>query len=249
MEDTQIIVLAAGRGKRMQNSTLPKVLAPLHGQPLIDYIVATLQQSNVHIPPLFVVGHGAEHIRSHLGEHFTYVHQAEQRGTGHAVRIARPAIPTHAQRVLVLYGDKPFIKAETIQKIVQRHRTTGSTITLTTVQVPHYRDRYEVFFNCGRIIRNTDGSIEKIIELKDATDIERHITEVNTSNMCFDTDWLRQNIDTLRNDNVQGEYYLTDLLHSAFQQGEKVTALPINPAEGIGINTAGQLAAAHRQSF
>lgn len=228
-----IIILAAGKGTRMK-SDLPKVIQELKNQPLIEYVVATIE--SLSVKPVVVVSED-NIVRDYLGDRVEYVIQAERLGTGHAVMQAEEFLKDKLGGTIVLYGDMPFIKAESIENLVKIHNDNNSQISLMTVRVPNFEGQYKDFYDFGRIIRNEKGEVERIIELKDANEKEKENKELNTSYFCFDNQWLWQNIKKLKNNNVAGEYYLTDLLGIAIEKGDNVTTVEILPEEAVGINT------------
>lgn len=230
-----VIVLAAGQGTRM-HSALPKVLQPLGDRPLLAHVVETAQRlepDRIHV----VYGHGAEQVRSALGYlDVDWVHQAEQLGTGHAVAQAVD-IPDKAQ-VLVLYGDVPLIRSATLENVVAA--AGDDALALLTV----LRDDPAGY---GRVLRDDDNQVVGIVEEKDADRDQRHIREVNTGVLCARAGRLRGWLERLDNDNAQGEYYLTDVVALAAQDGVRVIAGQAGSVEEIqGINDKIELAAAER---
>jgi bifunctional UDP-N-acetylglucosamine pyrophosphorylase / glucosamine-1-phosphate N-acetyltransferase len=233
----KIVILAAGKGKRMQ-SDLPKVLVPLHGKPMIRHILDSLQEIFSE-KPVAIVGHKGKLVREELGELTLYVDQKEQLGTGHAVSCAEGECKD-AEHIVVLSGDQPFIKAETVKNLISRHLETGAKITLATTELTDFRDWRAAFKNFGRVLRQ-NGEVVGITEYKDATDEEKNIMEVNTGTYVFDAEWLWKNLKRIKNENAQGEYYLTDLLQIAFIEGAKIEALKIYAKEALGANSKEEL--------
>jgi bifunctional UDP-N-acetylglucosamine pyrophosphorylase/glucosamine-1-phosphate N-acetyltransferase len=227
-----IVILAAGQGKRMK-SDLPKVLQPLAGQPMLAHVTATaqaLQADAIHV----VHGHGGELVKNALAsESVNWVLQAEQHGTGHAVAQAIPAIPDDHD-VLVLFGDVPLVRAATLQQLVTQ--AGPRSIGLLTVVLDNPA-------GYGRIVRDNAGSVVRIVEEKDANTKERAIREINTGLMIAPARSLRAWLAALKNDNAQGEYYLTDVIVMAVRAGMKVNAV-ISPTETevLGVNDKVQLA-------
>jgi bifunctional UDP-N-acetylglucosamine pyrophosphorylase/glucosamine-1-phosphate N-acetyltransferase len=232
-----VVVLAAGQGKRM-NSALPKVLQPLAGRPLLAHVVDTaraMRPAAIHV----VYGHGGEDVRAAFAEDadLKWALQAKQLGTGHAVMQALPAIPDD-HRVLVLYGDVPLIRPQTLEQLV----TDGAAgrLTLLTAKVDDAT-------GYGRVLRNARGDVARIVEHSDATEDERRVNEINTGLMAFEARTLRPYLGSLRNDNTQGEYYLTDVIGMAVADGVVVEGIAAeSAAEVLGINDRAQLAAAER---
>jgi bifunctional UDP-N-acetylglucosamine pyrophosphorylase/glucosamine-1-phosphate N-acetyltransferase len=235
-----IVILAAGQGKRMK-SALPKVLQPLAGSPLLRHVIdcaRTLDAAAIHV----VYGHGGELVREMLEDEPVHcVLQAEQLGTGHAVLQAMPAIPDE-HLVLVLYGDVPLIRRDTLERLIARADAKSIAVLSVMLEDPA---------GYGRIVRDAAGNVVRIVEQKDANHKELAIKEVNTGLMAVPARYLRRWLGALRNDNAQGEYYLTDVVVTAVKEGLKVHAV-IAPTmtEVLGINDKVQLAeveAAHRR--
>ncbi|MDA1079470.1 MAG: NTP transferase domain-containing protein [bacterium] len=241
LDTVRIIVLAGGLGKRM-GGELPKVLTPLNGKPIVGYLVAELKKLALSQPPTIIVGSKAEMVKEYLGPDFHYVLQAEQLGTGHAVGCARESLQGTADTIVTLYGDHPLVSARMVERLVAKHQEEDAVMTLGVVKVPDFSGWREALINFGRVIRNPDGTVGRIVEVKDATEEEKQITEVNPSYFCFSAKWLWENITKLENTNAQHEYYLTDLLKAAFDQGQKVATIHIEAEEALGINTPAELA-------
>jgi len=241
MDKIQIIILAAGHGRRMNNESLPKVLTSLKGKPLIIWLAEAIKKSGVCERPVIVVGQKSEMIKATLGQDYTYVTQSEQLGTGHAVMVARTELEGKAENIMVLYGDHPLVSSETIKKLTQAHLDSGNVLTMATVKIEDFNDWRKSFSDFGRITRASDGTISAIIEAKDATIDQKNILEVNPSYFVFKADWLWQNLAKLKSDNVQHEYYLTDLPKIAVSENEKITSVEIDPREALGVNTVNQL--------
>lgn len=232
---TSIIILAAGQGKRM-NSALPKVLQPLAGRPLLRHVIEGSRA--VGADDICVVyGHGGDEVRAVFeGENIRWALQAEQLGTGHAVQQAMAGTPD-GNRVLVLYGDVPLLRPQTLIRLFSScgHDEVG----VLTVDM-------DDAFGYGRIIRE-DGAVIKSIEERDATDAEKAITEANTGVMCAPAARLKNWLGRLSNNNSQGEYYLTDVLAMAVADGVVVHGVMTdNQAEVMGVNDKKQLADAER---
>lgn len=230
-----VLVLAAGQGTRMR-SALPKVLQPLGDRPLLAHVVETARHLNpdrIHV----VYGYGAQQVQSALGYlDVEWVHQAEQLGTGHAVAQAVD-IPDEAH-VLVLYGDVPLVRPDTLENLVAA--AADDALALLTV----VRDDPAGY---GRVLRDDDNQVVGIVEEKDANRDQRHIREVNTGVLCARAGRLRGWLERLDNDNAQGEYYLTDVVALAARDGVRVIAGQAASVEEIqGINDKIELAAAER---
>lgn len=236
-----VLILGAGKGKRMNAKDLPKVLYPFAGEPLISHVVRAVKTSGVCEHPTLIIGFLGDKVRAFLGEAVDYVEQKEQLGTGHAVSTAREALRGRAEHVLVLNGDHPLISPQTIRGLAERHETNGATITMATTIVPDFSDWRTCFSEFGRIVRDERGAISRIVEAKDATQSERDIREVHPTIFCFRADWLWENVVRLSNKNVQSEYYITDLIGMAKDQGALIDSYNIPPEECLGVNTPEQL--------
>jgi bifunctional UDP-N-acetylglucosamine pyrophosphorylase/glucosamine-1-phosphate N-acetyltransferase len=233
--ETIAIILAAGQGTRMK-SILPKVLHPLLGRPLAAYSVemAALVCGR---PPLVVVGHGAGQVRQALGASARYVVQAEQLGTGHAVLQAEVELADFAGLVLIISADMPLLRAETIAALAQTQASNPGPLSLLTVSGPDPR-------GFGRIVRDADGGVTAIVEEAAATPEQLVIREYNVGAYCVRADWLWQALKRIKR-SPKGEYYLTDIVQLAVEEGQAVVASPVaEPVEALGINTRAHLAEA-----
>ena len=235
MSSYQVIVLAAGKGTRMDEPDLPKVMLPLGGVSIITHLLTALHSLNLATKPILVVGYQQEKLREHLGESVLYAVQEQQLGTAHAVLAAREQV--RSDNIIVLYGDMPFISTESIRHLMAAHDTHNSMLSMFTTHVPHFENEYAVFNAFGRIIRDDAGAVVRIAELKDATEEEKKITEINPGIYVFNTKWFWDNATKIQNINHQHEYYLTDSIEIAIQQGVQVHTLSIQPEEVFGINT------------
>ena len=231
----EILILAAGKGTRMR-SDLPKVLHKLAGKPLLGHVVDTAHALGA-VQTCVVYGFGGEAVPQAMADDkLTFVLQAEQHGTGHAVKQALPQLADDSV-TLVLYGDVPLTHTATLQPLVAAAQ--GGKLGLLTVTLAH-PDGY------GRIVRE-NGAVTRIVEHKDASAAERAIQEVNTGILAVATRHLRQWIDTLKNDNAQSEYYLTDIIALAVRDGVTVeTHQPAFEWEVLGVNSKAQLAELER---
>ncbi len=232
----QIIILAAGQGKRMF-SNIPKVLHPIAGKPMLTRVVETAQQLNpdaIHV----IYGHGGEQIKKSLPDlPVHWVYQAEQLGTGHAVMQALPHIPPHAQ-VLVLSADVPLIQPKTLQSLIECSKTTNSQQSILALLVANLEDPTGL----GRIIRNNQGEIYAIVEEKDANEQVKNIKEIYTGICCAKSSDLANWLPKLSNDNAQGEYYLTEIIAMAEKNNIPITSLAAsNIFEIQGVNNRLQL--------
>ncbi|MGC3968696.1 MAG: NTP transferase domain-containing protein [Pirellulales bacterium] len=236
MAEVCAIVLAAGQGTRMK-SDLPKVLVPVSGRPMIDYVVDMLEACGVR-RIIVVVGYRAELVREHLvgRRGITFVEQTERLGTGHAVMVCRDELADHQGPVAIVTGDSPLVRAESIRALLAERDRLNAACLLGTA-------KKENPFGLGRIVRDEKGRFTGIVEEKDATPQQRLITEVNMSCYVFAADDLRQALGELRADNVQKEYYITDAPGLLQRRGRTVEALPVlTPSETLSINTVDELA-------
>jgi len=241
MENVQIVILAAGRGKRMESDE-PKALAMLKDKPFLKHILDTLKTLDLASKPVIVIGHKKERVREIIGEDYKYAIQEEQLGTGHAVMSAKDILDQGHKTLLVLSTDQPLVSKETIENILNTHKKENAIITLGTIVLPDFLEWRKGLINFGRIVRDALHQVEKIVEYKDANENEKNIKEVNPALYVFDIKWLWDNIENLKNENAQGEYYLTDLIHLAFEQNQKVVGVPIkNILEGMQPNTKEEL--------
>lgn len=236
MPDITAVILAAGQGTRMK-STLPKVLHQLSGRPLADYPLQLARKLGA-ASPVLVVGHQADLVRAALaGQDATFVDQTEQLGTGHALLCAEAACQGFTGTLLLLCGDVPLLRRETLQRLIDVHHQHQATVSVLTARVdnPH---------GYGRIVRNGD-QLERIVEEKDATPAEKAICEINSGIYAFAAPAVFAALHGVGRDNAQGEYYLTDVVALAREAGQTVCAVPAEDADEImGINDRAQLAAA-----
>lgn len=240
----QIVILAAGKGTRMGNADMPKVLVMLKNKPIILYILEEIEKINQLAKPVIVVGYMADKIKAVLGEYYEYALQPKQLGTADAVKAARPKVI--GKNILVLYGDMPFIKFSSLQELMRLHQDKGASISMFTATVPNFENQLASLNHYGRIIRDTSGQIVKITEFKDASQVERDIKEVNPGIYMFKADWLWQNLPKINNHNVQSEFYLTDIVAITVKNGEAIYSLPIDPLEVKGINSREELEAVQK---
>lgn len=244
VEQFGVVILAAGMGKRMQ-STMLKVMHPLHGRPLIDYVVTTVEKTNSGMKPVVVVCNTDPSVQNFLQNRAEYVVQHDRLGTGHAVAVAEKTLRHTVGNVVVLYGDMPFISSESVSRLMERHVERKNTITMLTFVIDDFADWRSAFKSFSRIVRGSDGHIARDVQAKDATEAELQIKELNPCVYCFKADWLWENLKKIGTQNVQKEYYLTDLIQMAIDQGEKISSISIDPKEAMGINTKEDLETAH----
>ncbi|WP_436915380.1 bifunctional UDP-N-acetylglucosamine diphosphorylase/glucosamine-1-phosphate N-acetyltransferase GlmU [Acinetobacter gandensis] len=233
---TSVIILAAGKGTRMRSS-LPKVLQPLAGRPLLAHVIETAKQLNAE-NIITIYGHGGDLVQQAFAhEQVQWVEQKEQLGTGHAVKVTLPVLPQTGVS-LILSGDVPCIRPATLQRLLDVSTETGiGLVTLTLPDATGY----------GRIVRN-NGEIQAIVEHKDASDEQRQIKEINTGIYCVSNAKLHEWLPRLSNNNAQGEYYLTDIVAMALADSMQVVSVePEQAFEVDGVNDRVQLAALERQ--
>ena len=234
--DVAVVILAAGQGKRM-NSAQPKVLHPIAGRPMLRRVISVareLQPRKICV----VYGHGGEQVRATIADaDLAWVKQEPQLGTGHAVLQALPQLPADGI-TLVLYGDVPLIRAATLRALIAASQVGKLAWLTMQVATPQ---------GLGRILRDREGKVRAIVEDKDATTAEKNITEINTGFLACSTALLARWLPTLGNANAQGEYYLTDILAVAVNEGISVQTLsPADEWEVAGVNSKLQLAALER---
>lgn len=229
------IILAAGKGTRMQ-SAKPKVLQTLADKPLLGHVLDTCQSVNVD-KTIVVYGFGGDQVQQAMQDYdLTWVEQTEQLGTGHAVKVTLPELPTEGKS-LILYGDVPLVSATTLTRLKEANVEGMSMLTLT-VDNP---------FGLGRIKRDEQGNIVAIVEQKDASEEEQAIREINSGIYCVDNALLHKYLPNLSNDNAQQEYYLTDIVKMAVADGIAITAIePDYEFEIEGVNNRQQLASLER---
>ena len=240
METTQIVILAGGKGTRM-NMEMPKALVSFNGKPMLDHLLNAVAHSGVTTKPIIVVGYKKEDVIAHVGERANFVVQEEQLGTGHAVKITENNIDDNIENVLVLYGDQPTVTGAMIANLIKTHIESKVMLTMATVTVPNFEDWYQVFYKpFSRIVRGEDGKIVKSVEFKDANDDQKEIKEINPCYFCFNKKWLYENLANLQNTNSQGEYYLTDLVQKGASEGS-IASVSISPEEALGVNSIEEL--------
>ncbi len=233
---TDIVILAAGHGKRMQ-SDIPKVLTLLRGKALIHHLLESVEKSGVCERPVIVVGKGREQVIEALGDGYRYAVQTEQLGTGHAVLSTESILKNNGDHVMVLYGDMPHLSFETIKNISETQKKSNGVMTMATVSLSDFDEWRKGFYDFSRVIRDENGKIIRTVEKKDAKEHELKISEVNPCYLCIKNDWLWDHLKQLKNANAQGEYYLTDLIGMAVKENAGISSVSIDPKEALGVNT------------
>jgi len=230
-----VILLAAGQGTRLKTAR-PKVLHPVAGLPMIEHGLRAARHVSDELP-VVVIGHGAEAVREALGEAARCVVQEEQLGTGHAVMQAESTLKDQPGLIVVTYADMPLLRGETLKKLIETQQANTGPLTLATVIADDPR-------GFGRVIRRTDGTVDAIVEEAVATPAQLAVKELNVGAYCFEADWLWEALKRIK-PSGRGEYYLTDTVELAVNDGLLVQALLMNDLEEtIGINTRVHLAEA-----
>lgn len=228
MTHTYAVVLAAGQGTRMK-SKLYKVLHPVCGKPMVEHVVDHIEGIGVE-RIVTIVGHGAEKVQDQLGSRSEYALQEQQLGTAHAVLQADAALGKLVGTTLVICGDTPLIRPETMTALLAHHQETSAKATILT-GIPENPTGY------GRILRNSDGHVERIVEQKDASAEEQLVKEINSGTYCFDNEALFAALKLVKNNNSQGEYYLPDVIEILKSQGNIVSAFATDDfEETLGVN-------------
>lgn len=234
---TASIILAAGQGTRMR-SKYPKIMHPIAGKPMVWYALKAVESLS-DLRPTMVVGYRADDVQHAVGDGVDYVVQAEQLGTGHAVKCARGHLEGKAETVLVTFADMPLLRHETIVRLIEQHRQADSPVTMTSfigVEAEGF----------GRVVRDAHGKVQAIVEQAVATPEQLAIREYNLSAYCFDAAWLWQALDHIPL-SPKGEYYLTDVVALAVEAGYRVESLVLDdPTEAIGPNNRVHLALAEK---
>lgn len=238
MSDLTTVILAAGKGTRMK-SQLPKVLHTVGGKPMVQHVLNAAVQAGA-ARNIVITGFGGDRVAEALAGQAEFVVQEQQLGTGHAVMQAGPALATFAGTVMVLCGDTPLLRGEMLAQLLAAHDQAKAAATVLTARLTDPT-------GYGRVIRDDRGQVVKIVEQKDATDAELLVDEVNTGIYCFDRQQLFAALAKINCNNMQGEYYLTDVIGVLVGEGAKVWALATDdPDATMGINSRAQLAAAEK---
>ena len=214
-----VIVLAAGKGTRMK-STLPKVLHKVGGKPMVQLVVDTVKNAGVD-KTVTVVGNGADQVKETLGDSSEFAVQTQQLGTGHAIQMAAPLLASEQGVTLIASGDAPMFTTTTYEDLFSYHEQSNNAVTVLTAKAPDPT-------GYGRIIRDEQGNVLRIVEQKDASDDEKKVDEINTGVYVFDNQLLFESLQHVTNDNAQGEYYLPDTLEILREAGQTVGAFQIS---------------------
>lgn len=245
MEKLAVIILAAGKGKRMR-SHLPKVLHLLANKPLLAHVIDLAKRLNSE-RIIVVIGHGAEEVKQWSvvsgqwsEKKIEFVEQKEQLGTGHAVQQTEESLENYNGSLLILSGDVPLLRIETVSKLYKIHINSGAVVTILTANVDNPT-------GYGRVVRDAGGRAINIIEEKDASSEIKKITEINSGIYCFNKEFLFDVLKKIDKNNLQKEYYLTDVVGLAFKASLKIeTLVAEDPNEIMGINTPEELKEAER---
>lgn len=237
--DLLCLVLAAGKGTRMK-SDQAKVLHSLCGRPLLAYVVDAARRIGA-ARTVIIIGHQADQVRESVrGGDLVFAEQREQLGTGHAVRVAGEHFRDWKGPILILCGDVPLLKTETLELLLREHRASGATVTVLTTLL-------EDPGSYGRVIKGEDGAVLRIVEARDASEEERRVREINAGIYCVGGGFLAEAVGEIRNENAQKEYYLTDIVEIARGRGLRVRSVVAGfPPEVMGINTPEDLGEAER---
>jgi bifunctional UDP-N-acetylglucosamine pyrophosphorylase/glucosamine-1-phosphate N-acetyltransferase len=241
-DNLEVIILAAGLGTRMKSKTI-KILHRAAGRPIIDYVLDLAGDLSPH-PPVMVIGHQREQVQEVVGSRARFAVQEQQHGTGHAVLQAASTLEPNGlanKRVLILSGDVPLTRPETLRRLLDEHERSGNALTLLTMKLAS-PGMY------GRIVRDENDAVTRIVEAKDASDEQKRIDEVNAGIYVFGGEHLFDNLRNLSPDNAQKEYYLTDLLQVIRDAGHRVGAVVADdPVEALGVNSRADLAAVENE--
>ena len=241
MKNTIAVILAAGKGTRLNNgspSELPKVLHRVNNKPLISYCLDSLKKAGLN-DVVVVVGYKGDLVKESIGDSVKYAYQDKQLGTSHAVYKAKEFLKDKAKYLIVLNGDNPFFSTKTFEEIIKACREKKATVAIATAEFNNPT-------GLGRVIKDTQNHVVRIVEEKEATEDEKKIKEINAGLYCFDNKWLWENIVDVEL-SPHGEYYITDLIGMAVSEKEKVIAYKIEDnREAIGINTLEHLKHANK---
>jgi len=240
MEKYAALILAAGKGTRMNEGTaspIPKVMFFLNDKPIIRHSVDLIKDAGIE-KVVLVVGYRKELVEEYFGDEVIYAPQEQQLGTGHAVACAKKFLQGQAESVIIFYGDNPLYKPETIRKLVDIYEKEGPTVAMLSA----FSDDPSGY---GRVFRDKSGDVKAIIEHKDCNQKQLENHEWNPGFYIFNSEWLWDNIEKLENDNSQHEFYLTDMIEKACEQGKRIIAIPVSEeSEALGINNPSQLSEA-----
>jgi bifunctional UDP-N-acetylglucosamine pyrophosphorylase/glucosamine-1-phosphate N-acetyltransferase len=234
LDATAAVVLAAGLGKRF-GADHAKVMAHFHGRPLVQWVTDALHEAGIKRVVVVIGHHGEEIEQLYAGQSVEFVWQRERLGTGHAVRQCEIHLRGHHGHILVLLGDAPCVRPDTIRDLLSLHHDSGAAATILSAEVDDPT-------GYGRIVRAADGTVDRIVEHRDADDATRAIREISSGMIAFRSELLWSNLERVDNDNAQGEYYLTDVIGFLRDDGHKVMAyIAPDPREVLGVNSPDDL--------
>lgn len=243
MNNTRVVILAAGKGTRMK-SDVPKPLIPVAGEPMVTRLVRSVKESGVDEKPIVVVGAWSEALfREALKDSVDYAVQHEQLGTGHALMVAKESAGD-ATRIIVLYGDHPFLPASVIAGLVHIAAEHENAVAMLTATLPNFDGEFATFAKWGRVLRGADNEVAAIREAKDASAEELETREVSPGMYAFPAPWVWLQESRLRSENAAHEFYINDLIDLALAQGMHIVTSPARPLDVIGVNTPDELARA-----
>jgi len=238
--ETSIIILAGGKGTRM-NSEIPKVLMNLDGEPMINHLLKSVKKAT-SLKPIVVTSKTNHNLIKDATIKFKpeLVIQNKQLGTGYAVKSVIDKSKSLQKSVLILYADHPLISSKTIKEIIKTHLSKTYMFTMLVASVPSFKGNYKNFYSDGRIVRNKNGEVVKIVEPNEASNSEMKIKEINPAIFCLDTNWLKLNIKKIKRNKEKNEYYLTKLVEIAQEQKVKINSVDTKINECWGANTIEQ---------
>ncbi len=239
MNDTKVVILAAGQGKRM-GAPVPKPLVPIAGKSMISHLLDRVRASGLDQKPVVIVStDGRADFEAELGDTVEYGIQLQINGTGDALRYAANAC-AGASRIIVLYGDHPFIGPDVLKQLADLSSANQGDIAMLTATIPNFEGDFSIFSKWARIIRK-NGNVIGLREAKDCSPEELAITEVNPGIYAFPVPWVFDRLKDIKNENASGEYYLTDVIGLAMKEGKKIVTAPVPPFEVVGVNTPEEL--------
>lgn len=218
-------------------SSSPKTLRKVRGKTMLERVFQAVHNAKNCKPPFVVVGHGAEEIRAMFGSAYQYILQTEITGTASAVLACMPYITEDTRSILILYGDHPLISSRAIGQMIGIFEKEKPVLALFTTTVPDFLDWRASFLYFGRVARDINGNVKKIVEYKEATESERAIREINPAIYCVEKKWLMTILSRITPSKATGEYYLTDIVALARGDGVKIVTVPMLPEEALGVNT------------
>lgn len=245
MLKTKVVILAAGKGTRMK-AEVPKPLVQIAGKPMIAHLLERIAATGLDNKPVVVVSaENVEIFKAQLGDSVEYAVQTEQLGTAHALRAAEKACG-EAQCVVVLYGDHPFLESSVISSLEQLSGEHFGSLIMLTAKVPNFDQPYDVFKAWGRILRDAQDKVVGIVEAKEATDKQLESTEINPAMFAFPSPWIWSALAEIKNGNAKGEYYLTDIIEIAMNQGKEIVTASVDALQVMGVNTPEELRLAEK---